>query len=80
MNFELTMEQQKLQQEVLEFCQSECPPELESKLDETGEYPAGLYEKMVGSRFFSLPYPKEFGGSDGNIFDAVLTTMWCLPV
>jgi alkylation response protein AidB-like acyl-CoA dehydrogenase len=74
MNFELTMEQQKLQQEVLEFCQRECPAEFESKLDETGEYPAGLYEKMVGSRFFSLPYPKEFGGYDGNIFDAVLTT------
>lgn len=36
--------------------------------------PQNSSKKWLRADFFRLPYPKEFGGSDGNIFDAVLTT------
>ena len=71
-DFELNDKQRALQQDVIEFCERECPPEFESELDRTGEFPADLYKKMGTAGMLGVPFPSEYGGSGGDIFDVVL--------
>ncbi len=72
MYFELTAEQQLLQQRVVEFCAHECPPEFETTLDQTDGSPERLYRAMADQRFFMNPFPGDYGGANGNIMDVVL--------
>ena len=72
MDFELTTKQKALQERVREFCARECPPELESRLEETGEFPEELYRRMAEAGFFGIPFPEEYGGYGGDIMDVVL--------
>src|ERR1051325_5335521 len=72
MNFELTQQQQELIQKVRNFCAKECPPEFEAALEKSGKFPHELYRKMAEKDFFKIPFPQQYGGSDGNIFDVVL--------
>jgi len=72
MNFELTDQQQKLQQKAADFCAKECPPEFESSLDKNDVFPQDLYKKMAEYGFFGIPFPQKYGGSDGSILDVVL--------
>jgi acyl-CoA dehydrogenase len=72
LDFELTDRQKTIQQEAMAFCARECPPEFEAELDRTGEFPADLYKKMADSGLLGVPFPGEYGGSDGDILDVVL--------
>jgi alkylation response protein AidB-like acyl-CoA dehydrogenase len=72
MDFELTEKQSELQGRVTEFCARECPPSLEAELDRTGEFPGTLYRKMGEEGLLGVPFPGEYGGSEGDIFDVVL--------
>ncbi len=72
MHFELSTEQQLLQQKVAEFCVHECPPEFETSLEQSDEFPEHLYRKMADNGFLKISFPKEYGGIDGNIMDIVL--------
>ena len=72
MHFELSVEQQFLQQKVIEFCAHECPAEFETSLDQTDDSPEKLYRAMANQRFFRNPFPEEYGGANGNIMDVVL--------
>jgi len=74
MNFEFTPQQRELIQKTKDFCAKECPPSFESSLEKSGEFPHELYRKMADSGFFRIPFSKQYGGSDGNIFDVVLLT------
>lgn len=72
MHFELSTEQQLLQQKVAEFCAHECPPEFETSLEQSDAFPEHLYRKMADNGFLKISFPKEYGGIDGNILDIVL--------
>ncbi len=72
MDFDLTDRQRELQERVRVFCERECPPAFEQRLDETGEFPAELYRRMAEAGFFGIPFPEEFGGYGGDIMDVVL--------
>jgi alkylation response protein AidB-like acyl-CoA dehydrogenase len=72
MDFELEERRQALVARVGEFCARECPPGFEAELDRTGEFPADLYKKMADSGLLGVPFPAEYGGSDGDILDVVL--------
>lgn len=74
MHFELSAEQQRLQQTVVEFCTRECRPELEVMLEQSGVFPEELYQKLVHAGFFGISFPAEHGGGGGNILDVVLVT------
>jgi len=71
-HFELSAEQQHLQQRVAEFCARECPPELETSLDQAEASPETLYRAMADQKFFMDPFPGEYGGAHGSILDVVL--------
>lgn len=72
MDFELRGRRQELRESVREFCEKECPPGLEQELEQTGEFPRELWAKMAGLGLFGIPFPAEYGGSAGDIFDVVL--------
>jgi len=63
-DFELNDKQRALQQDVIEFCERECPPEFESELDRTGEFPADLYKKMGTAGLLGVPFVVEEDGAD----------------
>jgi len=72
MFFELSGGQFALQQKIIDFCTSECPPEFEKSLEKSDTFPEELYRKMADNGFFSISFPAGYGGTDGNILDVVL--------
>ncbi len=72
MNFELSEDQEKLQQKAAEFCARECPPEFESSLEKNDAFPEDLYKKMAENGFFGIAFPDTYGGANGSILDVVL--------
>ena len=72
MFFELTAEQNALQQKIVDFCARECPPDFETSLDRSGVFPKDLYRKMADIGLLRISFPAEYGGTEGNILDIVL--------
>ena len=72
MNFELTQEQQQIQQMARDFAQKELLPGVIER-DETSTFPVDAYFKMARELgFVGLPYPKEFGGQGGDYLSYIL--------
>ncbi|MCO1601059.1 acyl-CoA dehydrogenase family protein [Desulfosporosinus nitroreducens] len=71
MNFSLTEEQEMIQKVARDFAQKELLPiVLES--DETSTFPVDLYKKMGEMGLLGLPFPSEYGGSDGDYLSYIL--------
>lgn len=65
MNFDLTNEQKMIQKEVRRFAQTEIAPRV-AELDETGDYPYEIMEKMGKLGFMGIPFPEAYGGMGGD--------------
>ena len=72
MNFELTDDQQLLQQSIRTFLQKECPIEYVRACDEEERFPIELYEKLGAAGWLGLPIPEEYGGTGGSCTDLVV--------
>ena len=71
MNFELTQEQQQIQQVAREFAQTKLLPGVIER-DEASQFPWELYQEFGKTGAYGLPYATEFGGTGGSYMDYVL--------
>ena len=62
MNFELTEEQQMIQEAARDFSQSEIAP-IATQFDESGEFPMETIRKAGELGFMGLEVPEEYGGA-----------------
>ena len=65
MNFDLTNEHKMIQKEVRRFAQTGIAPRV-AELDEKGEYPYEIMEKMGNLGFMGIPFPDAYGGMGGD--------------
>jgi alkylation response protein AidB-like acyl-CoA dehydrogenase len=72
MDFALTDEQQDLQRLVRDFCERECPRELQQKWDEELIFPQDIWDRMAGLGLMGLPFAEEYGGTNGDILDEAI--------
>lgn len=61
MDFEFTKEQSEFQHHIREFVEREVTPR-SGEIDETGEFPGDLFQKLGDLGFFGLRYPAACGG------------------
>jgi acyl-CoA dehydrogenase len=72
MDFSLTDEQLDLQRMVREFCARECPKELQQKWDDELIFPQDIWDRLAELGIMGLPFPEEYGGSNGDIIDEAI--------
>lgn len=72
MNFELTREQQLVQQMVREFAVNEVKP-LAAEIDETERFPMETVEKMAKLGMMGIPFSKEYGGAGGDVLSYIIS-------
>ena len=72
MNFEFTENQLAFREMIRDFIKRECSPDLDRRLDDEGRYPFELIPKVKETGLFGLPFPEEYGGSGGDVFDFVI--------
>ncbi|MDX5360924.1 MAG: acyl-CoA dehydrogenase family protein [Alphaproteobacteria bacterium] len=71
MDFDLTPDQQALQNNVREFAQAEIAPRAEA-LDRDGVFPTDLFQKLGELGVMSIPFSPDYGGMGLGITEAVL--------
>ena len=71
MNFELTKEQQLMQQMVREFAVNEVKP-IAAEIDETERFPMENVEKMAKLGMMGIPFSKEVGGAGGDVLSYII--------
>ncbi|MCE5219840.1 MAG: acyl-CoA dehydrogenase [Clostridium sp.] len=71
MNFQLTREQQLIQQMVREFAVNEVKP-IAAEIDETERFPIENVEKMAKLGMMGIPFSKEFGGVGGDVLSYII--------
>lgn len=72
MNFGLTREQELVRQMVREFAVNEVKP-IAAEIDETEEFPIENVKKMAKLGMMGIPFPKEFGGANGDVLSYIIT-------
>jgi acyl-CoA dehydrogenase len=72
MDFSFTKDQELLRDMVREFVKRECPREYIRQIDERGEFPHDLWEKMSEAGLHGIAIPEEYGGSGGDIISQVI--------
>ncbi|MFN2544017.1 MAG: acyl-CoA dehydrogenase family protein [Actinomycetota bacterium] len=72
MDFAFTDEQEAFRETIRDFIKRECPPDLDRRLDDEGRYPFELIPKVKEAGLLGLPFPEEYGGSGGDVFDFVI--------
>ncbi|MBW6410492.1 acyl-CoA dehydrogenase [Clostridium weizhouense] len=72
MNFQLTREQELVQQMVREFAQNEVKP-IAAEVDETERFPMENVEKMAKLGIMGIPFSKEVGGAGGDVLSYIMT-------
>jgi alkylation response protein AidB-like acyl-CoA dehydrogenase len=73
MNFQLSEGQELLRRSVAEFVDKEVVPAA-AKIDEEGQFPTELFQKVGELGCFGVRYPEEYGGAGG---DEVMFTLLC---
>lgn len=70
MDLALSEMQEMLKTTARDFLEKECPKSYvrEMEVDEKG-YKPELWEKIAGLGWLGLPFPEEYGGSDGSFLD-----------
>ena len=71
MNFGLTREQELVRQMVREFAVNEVKP-IASEIDETERFPMENVKKMAELGMMGIPFPKELGGSGGDVLSYII--------
>ena len=71
MNFELTREQELVQQMVREFAVNEVKP-IAAEIDETEEFPMENVKKMAKLGMMGIPFSKEYGGAGGDVLSYII--------
>ena len=71
MNFELTREQELVQQMVREFAVNEVKP-IAAEIDETERFPMENVEKMAKLGMMGIPFSKEVGGAGGDVLSYII--------
>ena len=71
MNFQLTREQQLVQQMVREFAVNEVKP-IAAEIDETERFPMENVEKMAKLGMMGIPFSKEYGGANGDVLSYII--------
>lgn len=71
MNFQLTREQELVQQMVRQFAVNEVKP-IAAEIDETERFPMENVEKMAKLGIMGIPFAKEFGGAGGDVLSYIL--------
>ena len=66
MNFQLTREQELVQQMVREFAVNEVKP-IAAEIDETERFPMENVKKMAKLGMMGIPFAKEYGGAGGDV-------------
>jgi len=72
MDFTFSEEQVMLRDAVLKLMEGISPPEVVRQLDRDQEYPYALYDEWVKHGLIQLPFPPEYGGLDGSVFDMAI--------
>lgn len=72
MDFAFTDEQTNLQRMLRDFCAKECPPHLQQQWDEELIFPEDIWMKLADLGIMGLPFPEEYGGSNGDILDEAI--------
>lgn len=71
MNFGLTREQELVRQMVREFAVNEVKP-IAAEIDETERFPMENVKKMAELGMMGIPFPKELGGSGGDVLSYII--------
>ena len=71
MNFQLTREQELVQQMVREFAVNEVKP-IAAEIDETERFPMENVKKMGELGMMGIPFSKEVGGSGGDVLSYII--------
>lgn len=73
MDFNLNDDQKALQGNITKFIEKECPLERSLKIDREGVYPFELHNQLAELGYFSIPFPRKYGGMElGNIEVVIL--------
>lgn len=68
----LSPKYQLIQKLAKEFAENEIPESMQEEIDQTGEFPKSLYNKITENGFFGIKVPKEYGGQGGDNLAYVL--------
>ena len=71
MDFELTREQQLVQQMVRDFAVNEVKP-IAAEIDETEQFPMENVKKMAKLGMMGIPFAKEYGGAGGDVLSYII--------
>ena len=71
MNFQLTREQELVQQMVREFAINEVKP-IAAEIDQTEEFPMENVKKMAKLGMMGIPFKKELGGAGGDTLSYII--------
>ena len=71
MDFELTREQQLVQQMVRDFAVNEVKP-IAAEIDETEQFPMENVKKMAKLGMMGIPFSKEDGGAGGDVLSYII--------
>jgi alkylation response protein AidB-like acyl-CoA dehydrogenase len=72
MEFGFTEEQRMLRDSVRKLLQKHAPPDYVRKHDRERTYPEELFQAWAEAGLLGLPFPEEYGGSDGSLMDMVI--------
>ncbi len=72
MDFKLTKEQLLVRKMVREFAENEVKP-IASEIDEEERFPMETVEKMAKLGMMGIYFPKEYGGTGGDVLSYVIT-------
>ena len=72
MDFNFSDEQNLLRNSVREFISKECSRDFARELDEKDQFPFELLSKLSDLGYMTICVPEEYGGTGGNIIDAMI--------
>lgn len=72
MSYQLTEEQQLIQQNACEFAREYVDP-VAAEIDHDSTYPTQVVRKLAENDFFGLCFPSDFGGAEAGYLSYVLT-------
>lgn len=72
MHVELTDDKAALKAMAADFLSRECDLDFARRHDEAGTFPADLYRKLGELGWLGIPFPAEYGGSEGDALDEAI--------